>query len=215
MALALVALTPEGVSVRSGPPCPAVGVEVESPVGVVCEAVVASAESAHAFGVAVASVCPGVDVVGVGPGGGSAAAGKDTAAVSQVDGSDLMAVGEALGASGCEWYGVEGGDDGPHHGVAQKDAGIGEQLSGGVVHAVGFGGVDDDGCFDSRRTRGADVDGERAAAELDEGLGEQLRSCGDRGTGQCVLASVCGEELVGDLIESGLGEVSAVAGELA
>ena len=64
----LVLLAPLGVVVGAGPAGPAVGVEVEGPVGVVCESVVVSAEAAHAVGVGGAAVCPVVCVVGVCPG---------------------------------------------------------------------------------------------------------------------------------------------------
>lgn len=90
MALALVALTPEGLAVRSGPVGPAVGIEVESPVGTVSQAMVAPAKSAHALRVAGTALGPEIDVVGVCPCRWGFAAGEHASTVAKVHRAHLV-----------------------------------------------------------------------------------------------------------------------------
>ena len=60
-----------------------------------------------------------------------------------------------------------------------------------------------------------EVDGETAAAQLHERLGEQLGAAGDGLAAVNAVSRVAAEELIGDLVEGGLGGVCAVTGELA
>lgn len=126
----------------------AVSVDAYVPAGAVDDAVMMAAKEGHGLDVGFAEVfCPLVDVVGVGVGWVCFAAGEDATAVSECESPTLVSIRTSDLATHVERDSEAVDDDGVQVGVAAQGLGIGvgEFEASGGVHAVRFGGVDDEG----------------------------------------------------------------------